>query len=113
VQALAAHVAAGLTDDVEALGRRLAPGSGDPADAAAQILELFVSWLRDREVVVTRLELTLEAARDTDARPHAEAVVAALEGVLLAALARPARGRRAFVSRTVDAVLTAFATGPR
>ena len=66
MQALAAHVAAGLTDDVEALGRRLAPGSGDPADAAAQILELFVSWLRDREVVVTRLELTLEAARDDE-----------------------------------------------
>jgi hypothetical protein len=113
---------------------------GSASAAAAQISELFVGWLRDREVVVTRLELTLEAARDdelaavftqwrerlldvveevvartreADARPHAEAVVAALEGVLLAALARPARGRRAFVSRTVDTVLTAFAAGPR
>jgi DNA-binding transcriptional regulator YbjK len=140
VQALAAHVAAGLTEDVEALGRRLASGPGDPAQATAQISDLFVGWLRDRDVVVTRLELTLEAARDDElaavftqwrerlldvveevvartrevgARPHAEAVVAALEGVLLAALARPARGRRAFVSRTVDAVLTAFAAGPR
>ena len=141
VHALAQHVASGLTDDVEALARRLASRPGDPAFASTQISELFAGWLRDRDVVLARLVLTLEAARDDElaaaftawrdrlldvveevvsrnrdtgtgthaARSRAEAVVAALEGVLLSALAQPARGRRAYVGRTVDAVLTAFA----
>ncbi|WP_020145822.1 TetR/AcrR family transcriptional regulator [Terracoccus sp. 273MFTsu3.1] len=139
VHGLAQHVATGLTGDVEALGRRLAARPGDPAFASAQISDLFAGWLREPDVVLARLELTLEAARDdelaaafaqwrdrlldvveevvgrsrdTDARPHAEAVVASLEGVLLSALAQPARRRRAYVTRTVDAVLTAFAESP-
>lgn len=139
VHALAQHVAAGLTDDVEALSRRLEAHPGDAAFAARRVSDLFTGWLRDRDVLVTRLELTLEAARDdelahvfvewrgrlvdvveqvvarsrdTDPRRHAEAVVAALEGVLLSALAQPSRHRRAFVTRTVDTVLAALAQAP-
>ncbi|KRF39245.1 TetR/AcrR family transcriptional regulator [Terrabacter sp. Soil810] len=139
VHALAQHVATGLTDDVEALARRLATRPGDPTFAGAQVSDLFAGWLRDPDVVLARLELTLEAARDDelaaafaqwrirlldvveevvsrsrdgDTRTRAEAVVAALEGVLLSALAQPARRRRAFVTRTVDTVLTAFAESP-
>ncbi len=40
-----------------------------------------------------------------DARQRAEALVASADGVLLAALVRPARGRRAFVTSALERLM--------
>jgi hypothetical protein len=44
-----------------------------------------------------------------DAGDRAEALVAAADGVLLAALLRPARGRRAFVTSALERLLGGLA----
>lgn len=145
--ALGEFVEARLRADVEAVSAKIAACPGDPASAAAETTALFVAWLRDRELVVTRLELALEAARDTElaavfgawrddlvelvagvirlnraalvdpdagsddeglVQRHAEATVASLEGVLMAALFKPVRVRRAYVEATVDTLLRAL-----
>jgi hypothetical protein len=93
-------------------------------------------WLQERDVLLARLELELAAARDAelaavltdwrtrlvgvvaamaserglgDAAQRAEALVASADGVLLAALVRPARGRRAFVTSSLERLLGGLA----
>lgn len=134
--ALAQYVADRLVGAIESLSSRLAARPGDSAYAAEQTTALFVDWLRDRDLVVARLELSLEAAREPalaevftawreqlvdvvgevisrsgrpEPRLHAEATVSALEGVLLAALLKPAADQARFVAQTVATLLGALA----
>lgn len=138
-EALAQYVAAAVADDVAALAEELrAYGPGD--DRRVELTgQLFWRWLQDRDVLLARLELDLAATRDAelaamladwrarlvslvasiatdrsprDAADRAEALVAAADGVLMAALLRPVRGRRAFVTSALERLLGGLAADP-
>lgn len=120
--ALATRVAGRLTTDVQELSRSMRDTPGDTTRAIQLTTGLFLRWLERADLLPGLLELTLEATRDDDLavtlagwradlvqvvaqslaqnghdhpRERAEALVAASYGVLLAALLRPAEGRRA------------------
>lgn len=133
--ALARHVAARLEADIAALSRRIADHPGDHAYAADQTTALFAGWLRDRDLLVCRLEMAVAAAHVPEVaevftawrkrlvdvvartlmtgdeefcRARAETLVAALDGVLMSAVLRPQRGRRAYLLRNVSTLITAL-----
>jgi DNA-binding transcriptional regulator YbjK len=122
---LAEHVAGTLTEDVVALAAQLQDCGPHDEQKTELTSQLILRWLRERHLLLARLELGLAAAREPDlaalltewrlrmvgvvasiveARGHeeaeerAEVLVAAIDGVLLAALVRPARGRRTYVT---------------
>jgi DNA-binding transcriptional regulator YbjK len=128
--ALTEYVADALLADVDRLAARLrgasSPDDGAGVDAA---LDLFLRWLDQRELLVARLELTMAATRDSElcrlladhrarlvglveelmeaagkehSAARAEALVASYDGVLLAALLKPAKERRAFLTRSLE-----------
>lgn len=134
--ALARHVAARLDADIAALSKRVTDHPGDHAYAADQTTALFATWLRDRDVLVCRLEMAVAAAHlpevaevftawrerlvdvvaetlmtgdEESCHARAETLVAALDGVLMSAVLRPARGRRAYLLRTVSTLVAALA----
>ena len=104
---------------------------------------LFLRWLDQRDLLLARLEVTLLAARDPQIRtslassraqlngtvvtvladrhggtahdqvPDAETLVAALDGVLLAALLKPRRERRDFVTTSLALLMPGRAEPPR
>jgi DNA-binding transcriptional regulator YbjK len=125
--ALAEDVSDRLLGDVDRLADDLA-GAAEP-DGVRAALELFQRWLEQRELLVARLELTMAASRDPElagllaaqrarlielverimtatGKEHgaarAEALVASYDGVLLAALLKPAAEREAFLARSLD-----------
>lgn len=135
--ALAQHVAARLEADIAALSRRVADHPGDHDYAADQTTALFAAWLRDRDILLCRLEMAVAAAHIPEVaevftawrgrlvdvvadtlmtgdreycRARAETLVAALDGVLLSAALRPPRGRRAYLLRTVSTLMAALAS---
>lgn len=130
--ALAEYVGDTLLADVDTLGERLRalaePSSSDGVRAA---LDLFQRWLDQRELLVARLELTMAATRDPELAAllathrarlveivdgitaatgtergagRAEALVASYDGILLAALLKPAAERTDFLSRSLEAL---------
>ena len=137
--ALGDFVADQLAADVDALGRRLASCPGDHERAVAQVSRLLARWLGHPDLLAARLELTVAATRDPslaerfrlwrddlvamvrdvmlsadeDRGASAETLVAALDGVLLASLVLPPRRRKAFVSDSVEQLLTALGPDPR
>lgn len=135
LEAVAEHVAGRLTADIEALADRLAEHPGDEERTRRETTRLFLGWLADRDLLVARLELTLETSRRPElaegfeawrrqlegvvqqtitraghvrSLPHAQAVTAALEGVLLRALLTPEPEREEYVARTISLLLTAL-----
>jgi DNA-binding transcriptional regulator YbjK len=105
------------------------------AQVVERTLALFERWLSEREVALTHLELSMEAprnpavaealeasrarlvdvvdgilvARDREHGPHrAEALVAALDGLLLTAFQKPATERRSFLNESLTLVLHAL-----
>lgn len=142
LRALGDVVADRLSADVAALGSRLASCPGDHERAVAEVSRLFSRWLGEPDLLAARLELTVAATRDpalaerftqwrddlvgmvrgvmeaaeADAGTHggasAETLVAALDGVLLASLMLPQRRRRAFVSDSVEQLLSGLAPNP-
>jgi DNA-binding transcriptional regulator YbjK len=137
--AVAEHVASTAAGDVDALAEELAGCAGDDDLAIARTLAMFERWLDEREVLLARLQLSLEAPRNPDVarvlaaararlvavvdamlteagKEHslgrAEALVASFDGLLLAALQRPARGRRAYLSESLALVLHALTDPP-
>lgn len=119
---LATRVAGQLTADVQELSCSMRDTPGDTTRAVQLTTGLFLHWLERADLLHGLLELTLEATRDDDLaaslagwradlvevvarslaqnghdhpRERAEALVSASYGVLLAALLRPAEGRRA------------------
>jgi DNA-binding transcriptional regulator YbjK len=135
--ALAEDVAERLIGDVDRLADELA-AAADP-DSVDAALTLFQRWLDQRELLVARLELTMAASRDPEladllaaqrarlielverimtatGKEHgaarAETLVASYDGVLLAALLKPAAERRAFLARSLDLLGTGLAGPP-
>ena len=134
--ALAQYVAASAAADVTELTEELRACGPDDDRKVELTAQLFLRWLQERDVLLARLELELAAARDAelaavltewrtrlvgvvaamaserglgDAAQRAEALVASADGVLLAALLRPARGRRAFVTSSLERLLGGLA----
>ena len=128
--ALAEHVVHRLSSDVATLADQLADCDG--SQAVELTTQLFLRWLGHPDLLLTRVELTLEASRDPAladlltrsraelvsvvdsvpermGKPHdaarAETLVGSLDGILLAALLKPRRARRAFVVAALDHVL--------
>ena len=133
--ALAEHVAASLAQDVDRLAVELADCAGDEAPAVAATLALFERWLDEREMILAKLELSLEAPRNPAVaevlsdwrsrlvavvdgmisqagREHgparAEALVASFDGLLIAAMQKPLPQRRPFLSESLALVLHAL-----
>ena len=130
--ALAEHVAASLAADVEGLAEELAGCEGDEDEAVTRTLALFERWLEERELVLAKLELSLEALRDpavgevlsswrarlvavvdgmltsadkSHSLARAEAMVASFDGLIVAALQKPVPERRAFLTESLTLVL--------
>ena len=133
--AVAEFVAATLAADVDRLAIELAECDADESLAVARTLALFERWLEERELILAKLELSLEAPRNPAvaevlttwrtrlvgvvdgmlvqaAKEHsgqrAEALVASFDGLLIAALQKPQDERRAFLSGSLSLVLHAL-----
>ena len=134
VTALGEHVAGRLNADVQALGDGAIACAGDTEQVTALTSALFLRWLDAHDVLVARFELAMEAARDPALagvlagwrdrlvavvegmlaagghdRARAPFVVAALDGVLLGALAQDHDERRRYVEDGVALVLSTMA----
>ncbi len=133
--ALAEHVAATLASDVDRLADELGECEGVAEQAVARTQALFERWLEERELVLAKLELSLEAPRNPEVarvlstwrsrlvavvdamltragKPHSlsrsEALVASFDGLLIAALQKPVAERPAFLSESLSLVLHAL-----
>jgi DNA-binding transcriptional regulator YbjK len=134
--ALAEDVAERLLADVDRLADDLSAAT-EP-DGVGAAIALFQRWLEQRELLVARLELTMAASRDPElagllaaqrgrlvelverimtatGKEHgaarAEALVASYDGVLLAALLKPAAEREGFLARSMDLLGSGLAGG--
>jgi DNA-binding transcriptional regulator YbjK len=137
---LTQYVALRCGEDVGALADRLAAEPRGRAEVKERVVALvvgaFEDWLDERELLLARIELSMEASRNpalaallagyrerlvavVDAtlaargKRHdgrtAEALVAASDGLLVAALQKPARERRTFLSESLRLILQALA----
>ena len=132
--ALAEDVAERLLADVDRLAAELS--ASDEPDGVDAAIDLFQRWLDQRDLLVARLELTMAASRDPElagllaahrarlievverimtatgkehGEARAEALVASYDGILLAALLKPAPERRAFLARSLELLGTGLA----
>ncbi len=132
VLALTEYVAGSLADDVEGLARDLSACPLEEDQATEVVTEFFMRWLDERELLLARMELSLEASRDPDLaaalasiRPRliglvdamlsargkdhsaarAETLVASCDGILLGALPLPAASRRPFVRQSMEVLM--------
>jgi DNA-binding transcriptional regulator YbjK len=132
VLALTDYVAARITDDVEGLGAELASCPLDEDAAIDRVTAFFMHWLDQRELLLARIELSLESARDPDlaaallgdrtrltglvesilaargkdhSAERAQTMVASCDGILFAALPRPARQQRGFVRQSIEVLM--------
>jgi DNA-binding transcriptional regulator YbjK len=135
-EGLAQYVASTAAGDVAVLTDDLRECGPDDDRKVELTTRLFLRWLSERDVLLARLELELAAARDPslaavlaewrerlvglvaaimddrgvdDSQQRAEVLVAALDGVLVTALLRPARSRRAFVAASVERLMRGLA----
>jgi DNA-binding transcriptional regulator YbjK len=133
VLALTEYVVGSLTDDVEGLARDLATCRAGDEEAIERVTAFFLRWLDERELLLARMELSLEASRDPQlaallansrqrlvdlvggilagrgkehSAARAETLVASFDGILLGALPRPPQDRRAYVQRSIEVLLT-------
>ena len=131
-EGLAAYVASTAAGDVAALTEQIRGCGPDDDRKVEHTSRMFLRWLQERDVLLARLELELAATRDprlasvlgqwrsrlvglvaaiaTDRgldqpTERAEALVAAADGILLTALLRPERGRRAFVTASLHRLM--------
>lgn len=132
VLALTAYVAGSLTDDVERLAADLSSCPLAEDQATSAVTEFFMRWLDERELLLARMELSLESSRDPDlaallatnrerliglvgsilaargkehSAARAETLVASFDGILFGALPRPAAERRPFVQRSIEVLI--------
>ena len=99
ITALGGYVASRLNADVRALSEELSGCAGDHQQAVERTSALFLHWLGARELLVTKLELTMEATRDPElAEVFAtwrEELVEVVDGILDAAGHEHSRARSA------------------
>jgi DNA-binding transcriptional regulator YbjK len=132
VLALTQYVANSLAEDVEGLAAELTTCALGEDQAVEAVTGFFMRWLDERDLLLTRMELSLEAARDPEvaallaafrrrliglvesilsARGKdqeaalAETLVASFDGVLLGASSRPAAQRRPFVRQSMGVLM--------
>ena len=132
VLALTRYVANSLAEDVEGLAADLRVCALGEDEAVEAVTGFFMQWLDERELLLARMELSLEAARDPElaallaafrrrliglvesilsARGKdqgaalAETLVASFDGVLLGASSRPASQRRPFVRQSMGVLM--------
>jgi len=132
VLALTGYVSERLTEDVEMLAADLTACELGDDQAVDAVTAFFMRWLDERELLLTRMELSLEAARGPGlaalltAFPRrlvelvesilsargkdqgdalAETLVASFDGVLLGASSRPPAQRRAFVRQSMEVLM--------
>jgi AcrR family transcriptional regulator len=132
VLGLTEYVADRVAGHVRDLAGELAGGPLGDDRAVETVTRFLLRWVDERDLLVTRLELTLQASRDralatslgahrrvlvdvvgdlltARGKPHgaaaAETLVASFDGVLIGALPRPAAQRKAFVRRSVEALM--------
>jgi len=137
--ALTEYVVGALAADVAGLTEELRGCSGADDRAVELTARLFLRWLDERELLLAKLELSLEASRDpalatllaasraqlvdvvagvTDARgkahgtERAETLVASFDGILVAALGKPDPQRREFLSRSLGLLMGALTSPP-
>src|SRR5690242_13852696 len=121
-----------LTEDVEGLAVDLTSCELGDDQAIENVTSFFMRWLDEPELLLTRMELSLESARDPElasllaafrrrlvelvesilsARGKdqgaavAETLVASFDGVLLSASGRPAAQRRPFVRQSMEVLM--------
>lgn len=134
VTALAEYIAAGLIDSVEELAGQQEAGESE-AVVIEHALDLFAGWLREPDALLAKAELTQEATRQpaiaealapardriegivaqiltvagaADVTTATPAIIAAMEGVLNSALARPVDEREAYVRDIGRRIVIAF-----
>ena len=108
--AVTQYVAAAMAADVDALAAELVECTGDEARAVALTLALFERWLDEREPLVAKLELSLEAPRNPAVAEALAASRTRLVGVVDGLLSpdgegarrRARRGARGVVRRAAD-----------
>jgi DNA-binding transcriptional regulator YbjK len=132
VAALTSYVAGSLTDDVEKLAADLSTCQLDEDQAIDTVTGFFMRWLDERELLLARMELSLESSRDPElaeilvsnrrrliglvekiltarGKDHsgarAETLVASFDGILFGALPRPEESRRAFVRQSIEVLM--------
>ena len=137
--ALTEYVAGALAADVAALAEELedCPETGDRAVELA--MRLFLRWLDERELLVAKLEVSLEASREPElagllaewrarlvevvdrimvarglaqSTDRAETLVASFDGILFAALLKPQRERQDFLERSLTLLMGSLAGLP-
>lgn len=133
VTALTEFIAAGLIDGIEALAGR--QQAGDDGAVIESALDVFAGWLREPDALIAKAELAQEVAREPeiaaameparariegivgqiltvagvdDVETSSQAIIAAMEGVLGAALQRPEAERETFVRDIGRRIITAF-----
>jgi DNA-binding transcriptional regulator YbjK len=131
-EGLAQYVASTVAADVTALTEELRVCGPVDERKVELTSRLFLRWVTERDILLARLELELAATRDqrlaavlnawratlvgvvaaiaaerglADSQDRAEALVASADGILLTALVRPARGRRAFVTSALERLM--------
>lgn len=136
--AMAEYVVWQLAADFDRLAAELDEQPGDHDHAVAATSATFRHWLDESDLLKARLELTLAAARNEElaeqlrdcredlttivsdilvrgghAHSGAESatIVAALDGVLISALLRPAAKRAAFVTDSLDMLFGSLVEG--
>jgi DNA-binding transcriptional regulator YbjK len=132
VLAVTEYVAERVAAHVRELADALAGCDLDDDRAVETVTRSVLRWLDEREILVARLELTIQASRDplltatiaslrkdlvdvvaqlltARGKPHgaaaADTLVSSFDGVLIGALPRPATQRKAFVRRSIEALM--------
>ena len=123
--------------DVNELAESILTVEGESEASTAAVSALFDSWLRERSLLLARIELTMEAARDPelaqplieerarmvelithvitaicvdDAETRAAAVISALDGVLIGGLLHADEAQRtAFLTTSIGLILNEVA----
>lgn len=132
VDGVTAYVAERVTAHCRELAVELETSAADDDRAAATVTRSILRWVDEREILVTRLELTIQASREpriaatmTALRQElvavvagiltargapggaatAETLVASIDGILVGALLRPPTQRKAFVRRAMETLM--------
>jgi DNA-binding transcriptional regulator YbjK len=132
VLALTDYVAHQIRADVEDLAGDLATCALQDEQAIERVTTFFMGWLEQPELLVARMELTLESARDAQlatvlqgcrqglvdlveqiltarGKDHSDALaqtlVTSFDGVLLGALPRPVESRQPFVRQSIEVLI--------
>lgn len=138
--ALTEYVAARFAEDIRALTSCIFDHQGEADYAVGETVQMFLSWLEHPELLLTRLELSLEGERQPelaqvtttygrqlsdiveqlmvrkghrDAAERAATLVAAMDGVLMRALREGPEGRREFLERSLEMLVTALVIAPQ